>query len=612
MLLLHQKLKIMYKKIFSLAFLTILFYTGCKKDPDTVARTDVYNSLNYPTTLPNLFAVLVPAYANLRSAELHGFNLLCKDFAGSEHVTDLAYPGDASWTELTLNNMGTSNSYANDLWIGLYRGIKNANIFLDRADFYEQQYSSPAEKTQIDQMRGEARFMRALYYFYLECFFGESYISAAGAGGDKMGVPLITTMATSLSATQVPRNSTKEVWDFITSELQQAATLLKGTQWTGANTGRATEWAAKGLLGKAYVFNQNWAAAKPILLDVITNSGKSLMPFSKYKDAFNGIDANEFNEESIFEINVDRNSLGGYGIFDFKNNLTTSQGLIWSPCILGNDGTEKNGIGLGYCNEFFHEKNLQRFGFNQGTYKLVSNPAFDASKPATYLNPKEVIDPAYKQQSLAARANKTVDPRLYVAALQPWVDSASNDGATWRPVCRYIAMKEEFKTVYNGWSMRKFVTYDNLIFNRQAAADAANYYLLRLADVYLLYAEASANTGDNATALEYINKVKRRAYGYPVTGTSPVDYKTLADKTSAADANLTNNPLRYERWAELFDEGHWWFDVCRWRIGSGEAAYYATSMAGGNIKWSDAKSYVWPIPANEINTNSSMKQSAGY
>lgn len=603
----------MYKKIRNILIASAVLACGCTKDPSSVSRNDVYSSTNYPTTLPSLFAVLVPAYGNFRSQELEGFEMLCKDFAAVEHATELAYGGDISWTELTVSNLSTNNSYANDLWVGLYRGIKDVDLFMDRADFYEKHYASASEATQLAYMRGEAHFLRALYYFYLENFYGESYLSG-GTGGDKKGVPIVSNIPANLSSTQVKRNTVQEVWTYITDELTQASTLLKGAQWTGDNRGRATEWAAKALLGKVYVFTGDYAKAKPVLQDVILNSGKSLMPFSKYANAFNGIDANEFNEESLFEINVDRNSMGGYGIFDFPTtNLTTSQGLIWSPSILGDDGTEDNGVGLGYCNEFFNDKNLKRFGFALPIYTTVANPNFDASQKPSYKNPQKILDPVYRQQSLDYRNNKTVDPRLFINALQPWIDSGSNDGATWRPICKFIGIGSPAQRAgYYGWSFKKFVTYDNSIFNRQAAADAANYYLLRLADVYLLYAETCINTGDNAQGLEYINKVKRRAYDYPVNSASPVDYKSLADKTMASDDNLANNPLRYERWAELFNEGQWWFDVCRWRIGSSEAKYYATSLVGGDIKWSDNKSYIWPIPINEINTNSNMVQSAGY
>jgi hypothetical protein len=140
--------------------------------------------------------------------------------------------------------------------------------------------------------------------------------------------------------------------------------------------------------------------------------------------------------------------------------------------------------------------------------------------------------------------------------------------------------------------------------------------LLRLADVYLLYAEASINTADPVTGLEYINKVKRRAYGLPVDGPSAVDYASLTSATSAAaagDAVLGNNPLYYERWAELFNEGQWWQDICRWHLGKSEAAFYVKNMATSTLSFPD-KSYAWPIPLLETNANAKIsgQQNPGY
>jgi hypothetical protein len=165
-----------------------------------------------------------------------------------------------------------------------------------------------------------------------------------------------------------------------------------------------------------------------------------------------------------------------------------------------------------------------------------------------------------------------------------------------------------------GWSFRKYAPIFNNI-NNTGPADAWNYYLIRLADVYLLYAEAAKGTNDNATALEYLNKTKRRAYGYPVNAASPVDYTSLTGSTVAiGDPVLGNNPLYYERFAELFNEGGWWFDVCRWRIGASEAAYYESAMnVTGNLTWKD-KTYSWPIPLSEFNSNPKMagQQNPGY
>jgi hypothetical protein len=127
------------------------------------------------------------------------------------------------------------------------------------------------------------------------------------------------------------------------------------------------------------------------------------------------------------------------------------------------------------------------------------------------------------------------------------------------------------------------------------------------------------NTGDNADALEYLNKVKRRAYSLPVNSPSAIDYKNLTDQTSAANAGdpvLGNNPLYYERWAELFNEGEWWFDICRWHLGDSEAAFYkqADNWTAGALMFNDHM-YAWPIPLNELNSNPQIatpQQNPGY
>ena len=85
-----------------------------------------------------------------------------------------------------------------------------------------------------------------------------------------------------------------------------------------------------------------------------------------------------------------------------------------------------------------------------------------------------------------------------------------------------------------------------------------------------MYAELLAAEGRDAEALEYVNKVHRRAYGYDPDQASPVDYASLQDRTKTVDPedHLADNLLLYERWAELFGEMRWWEDVRR--ISSGK------------------------------------------
>jgi hypothetical protein len=614
----------MLKKIIGLVMITMAT-AGCTKDPKSVSDLGRYSSASYPSTLDDLLSVLGAGYANYRSEQLSGFQLLCKTFAAAEHTSNLCYGGQSYWNEMEYNNLSTSNLLVQQTWQGLYAGVKDANAALDRADFFEKNYMSPSEQQQVNYIKGEAYFLRAYYYFNLECFFGEGYITSAG-GGDKKGVPIFTNIPTTLQETQKPRSTARQVWDLIIDDLKKSAGLLKGVQWEDRFKGRVTDWTAKGLLGKAYVFTQDWTNAKAVLKDVIDNSGKTLMPFSKYRMAFNSnvtgnLNANvnsEFNEESLFEINVDRVA-ADYGIFGGSpnKNLTTSMGLIWSPSGFNDQGT--GSIGMGYANECVHDRNLLRFGFTLPLYALIPNPAFDPAKPEDVStgNIKNIPDPNYTAQTINLRNNKVTDPRLYVCTLEPYRDTVyfalPGSGGKRRPVakCANLPTSE-----YHGWSYKKYQTLDARL-DDVKQADGANYYLLRMADIYLLYAEACMNSDDNTTALEYINKVHRRAYSQPINAPSAFDYAGLSSPTRAAatDVNLANNPLRYERYAELFAEGHWWFDVCRWRIGSAEAAYYGNLLPDNHpSQWNDARSYTFPIPLAEINANPSMagQQNPGY
>ena len=81
--------------------------------------------------------------------------------------------------------------------------------------------------------------------------------------------------------------------------------------------------------------------------------------------------------------------------------------------------------------------------------------------------------------------------------------------------------------------------------------------------------------------------------------------------------HLANDPLLYERWAELFGEMRWWEDVRRLRIGKQEADFYKTVSGPGtgktNIVWKD-RNYAMPIPLSEFESNPSegMVQTPGY
>lgn len=132
-----------------------------------------------------------------------------------------------------------------------------------------------------------------------------------------------------------------------------------------------------------------------------------------------------------------------------------------------------------------------------------------------------------------------------------------------------------------------------------------DYPFLRYADVLLIYAEANdmAENGPSTLAIEYLNKIKRRGYGYPSNATSPVDYPI-----TGWTASSFRDSVLQERGYELFMEGKRWEDLKRTQ----KAGEVILKVKGIVIK---EASLLWPIPQQEIDTNpeiGSEDQNPGY
>lgn len=132
-----------------------------------------------------------------------------------------------------------------------------------------------------------------------------------------------------------------------------------------------------------------------------------------------------------------------------------------------------------------------------------------------------------------------------------------------------------------------------------------SFPLYRYADCLLLYAEASCRVAGTPTAdgLEALNKVRRRAYGYPSTQPSPVDYK-LDDYDRDSFIELCVE----ERGYETIGEAKRWLDLKR--LGKAIANKYVKANRGMDIA---DKHWLWPIPVSELNFNEAITdQNPGY
>ena len=566
--------------VFALSLASVIAFVSCKKGYLDVTNPNVYSADNYPATIADLEIELHDLYGRFRSGiytpEQFRFLGVSRD-----HSADQAYqaPDFNAATQLSYDK---TNGSVGDLWNSHYENIaKCVNTLNDVERFKVKNLNlSTEDKEKLDLIEGQARFVRAWNYMMLVNFFGETMITNE-ADKVKMGVPIVAKLAGTLPETQIARSTVGEVWTYIVDDLKAAELLLKTKTWDGANVARASGWAVKGLLGKAYIYSQQWALASAKLKEVIDGSGKSLVDFATFKDMFNG--KFEFNRESLFELNFISDRTDEW---NSQNNVGQRLSIYLAPAYIDNGNISKNGFG----NYFIHEKNLVRFGF---TKVAVTDAALKA--------------PAYVDESRTLRDSKAVDPRLWVVAYQPYLDSLRWDNVS-RPVAKMPGDGLNIDGI-QAWSWHKYVMNDKHIWAGNVA-NANNMYILRLADIYLLYAEATMKTGQTAEALEYINKVHRRAYDVNPNNPSRYDYASLTSATKATDAALANDPLKYERWAELFGEGTWWFDVSRWKMGKSEAQYYV-KVGTGTLVWEDYK-YALPIPLREINTNSNIKPNIGY
>lgn len=588
-----------YCYVFLLFFVAGL--TSCSKDFLDKPNYGELSPEVFPQEIDQVELFVNAMYANQHNFGLYGHGIFAKGFYPLEHASDQEYITITYWNDLHQNNLmpGDMGDFFN-VYRDASRGVERANTLLGILPDYREKFAKAGEEEDLRLIEGQAYYMRAWHRILLLGFFGETFISN-GIGGDRLGIPLIDRVATTREEMYVARATVQESWDAIIADLTAAETLLAGKEaWDDANKTKITLWGVKALLGRALVYAERFTEAKAKLREVIDGSGKTLVPFDTYKEMFMGL--HKSNEESLIEISYRQDAQWSTWGVSTANNAP----MVFEPAVYTAEGQRTF---TGWTNVFIHDKNLNRFGFNEPTATPTPNPNYDPTRPVNATNLIEKPSDEFLTRSIAAKTDGSVDPRLWVAGFQPFIDSYN--AFEQMSVVAPIIQSDNEIGLYHSFSFRK---YTNL--NGRGQDSGMNFtaqmYLMRMADVFLLYAEACARTGDDALALEYINKVHRRAYNRPIDAPSPVDYTSLTDVTKAADHPvLRNDPLKYERWAEFFGEGGWWFDVCRWKIGAVEAAYFE-KVRSGSIKWTDGRSYAQPIPVRELETNPNMIQNPGY
>lgn len=264
-----------FTKLFLL--LTILFILGSCSDFLEKPLQGQLTQANFPVSDDDALLATNAVYHTLRINLYHQGLFPILDIM-SDDGSKGSNPDDAAATVGPYDKFEHIPTEGNlsRWWSTLYEGVKRANVVIEQVPGIAMDESLKARYI------GEAKFLRALFYFDLVRAWGD--------------VPLVTQLNPSPGATRAPK---EEVYALIIQDLLDAAAALpEKSDYAAQDVGRATRGAAKGLLTKVYLFNGDPVNAEKYAMEVIQSGQYDLEADFANANSVIG----EFGVESVFEI----------------------------------------------------------------------------------------------------------------------------------------------------------------------------------------------------------------------------------------------------------------------------------------------------------------------
>lgn len=582
----------MIQKIYILAaiVLTGLFLAGCSEDYLDTKKPANPDITNFYNTEDGLSTALNAAYGGLQDpyyvSSIFFFGDIISDDAekGSE-AGDFIFPQELKEYRASANNRLLDWRYR-----PLYRTIFRANLVIDKvinpeADFEDVEL--------LDRFLGEAYFLRAFAYFDLLRTFG---------GVPKVDGPLGSNF-------NLKKAAPDEIWTLIESDLNVAKDKLwkKSDYAKISNIGRATKGAACALLGKAYLYQGKWADAQNAFNEVIklADAGE----YALNTDFANNFTlAGENGVESIFEIQFYEQ---GDTEIDWKNE--GNFGVVFQM----NRG---NGWGWGF-NQPTHQL-IDEFGYFE-----VSNQALDSIKAYYAGDPAELSAVANGLEQIKGQKYLTIEK--FKEAANAVVSENFNKYLNTIAIACFVSTDPRYKHTFiaDGENIEDEIqdhnsTGDNTgYFSRKTylppsqrpshwRLSALNEKIIRLADVYLMLAEAACENNDLSAAKTNLNKVRQRARMLENNPGLLPDFPNYTDNEGNQYQDTQDGlrkAIRNERRVELAMEHHRLWDLIRWdelknAVPDNYPEVYKSSPP-----------FLFPIPQSEIDlTNGEVQQNPGW
>ncbi len=550
------------KYILTIILVTALGLVSCDEEAWLKEQPySFYSPENSYSTPEGIDQAVVQLYENVATTLYRGNGEYNIAFM---YTTDVGY--DALATNHALNSWSDAINPETDavsfFWKNMYSIIFNANTILNRIQ--EVEYNNEERRV---QSIAEAKFFRAFAYKYLNRLYG--------------GVPLVLEEISSPRRDFV-RASNQEIIDQIIMDLTEAVVDLPNTDEVA--DGRITKGAANHLLSEIYIVNGEYNKAVAAATEVIDNSGYALMtsrfgsrisePGDVYWDLFRRGNQNRGsgNTEGIWVMQYEYNVTGGGDgdqmprfILPNYKNLKTDDG---QNAFLG-PMNQMGGRGIGWWA-------ASDYMLNQvwaSSANDMRNSQYNIIRDIQVNNPSS----AYFGQMLIADgtiSNYNNKYNRFWSALFVKAGPINNFPEE--------VIQDPATGVTTGSANHSF----------------RDRYIMRLAETYLLRAEAYLMLGDQGNAAADINVVRDRSNADPVAAVD-VDFDYILD----------------ERARELFLEEHRLLTLYRMnkqleRIRVHNPMYNGTYADNQILEHQN----LWPIPASEIqkNTEAVLAQNPGY
>ncbi len=473
---------------------------------------------------------------------------------------------NAGYGDVLKANEESITRWAGTTWSNYYTQIQYINSFLENKD-------KVPDAAQRRRVEGEAHFFRAYYYYMLWRRFG--------------GVLLIDHKYDPLTRPEkFPRASYEQMVSFIVSEADEADSLLSVTN-TAADAGRITRGAAIMLKAKTYL----WASGT-----VFQNKPKSYLGFTDDK-----------SQAMLQKARAAYDRLFALGVYQLVPVTATTQDGIrdeYRQIFITKNSSEsilevQHSNDGDYANKFGHTLDRD-----------AAAPSFTGTT-AAYTPTQNHVD------EYGMRGGAVYDPqhpydnrdyRFYANVLyngceyrSHTMDMTTTDGKAGADITPY-GSSTTAAVSRTGYYLGKFVDASQSIDDNNTYASKQDYIIWRLAEAYLDYAEVCYRLGDNAAALDMVNRIRTRVH-------------------MDAFSTLTWDDIVRERRVEMaFEETTYW-DQLRWgtaeqtfsgrtnplrgitiTVHAGHTTYRTVNINRfpARVRKFETKEYYFPIPWAEV------------